>query len=86
MNKKIELTFEAIAIKDNVGYASDYDSNSLFKVDMKTEECTFIGLFDDEPFDVKRLHSAAVWIDDKIYFIPLAGERISVFTISDNSM
>ena len=86
MNNKIELTFEAIAIKDNVGYASDYDSNSLFRVDMETGECTFIRLFDDEPFDVKRLHSAAVWIDNKIYFIPLAGEKISVFNITDNSM
>jgi hypothetical protein len=35
MDKK-KLTFEAIAIKDDVGYASDYNRNSLFKVDMKT--------------------------------------------------
>lgn len=86
MKQKKELTFEAIAIKGNIGYASDHDSNSLFRVDMEIGECTFIRIFDDELVDEKRLHSAAVWIDDKIYFIPLAGDRISIFEIVNNSI
>lgn len=86
MSHKIELTFEAIAIKGNVGYASDHDSNSLFRVDMVTGECTFVRLFDEESVDRKRLHSAAIWIDNKVYFIPLVGEGISIFNTEDNSM
>ncbi len=85
MDKK-KLTFEAIAIKDDVGYASDYNRNSLFKVDMKTGECTFIRLFDDEPVNLRRLHCTAVWIDKKIYFIPGSGNKIAVFYPEDNSI
>ena len=86
MSQKKELTFEAIAIKGNIGYASDHDSNSLFRVDMETGECTFVSLFDDESVDRRRLHSSAMWIEDKVYFIPLAGDRISIFNTEDNSM
>ena len=86
MSQRKELTFEAIAIKENIGYASDYDSNGLFQVDMETGKCVFIRLFDDESVNTKRLHSSAIWINDKIYFIPLAGNNISIFRIKDNTI
>lgn len=86
MSQKKELTFEAIAVKKDIGYASAHDSNSLFRVDMKTGECTFIRVFDDESIDGKRLHSAAVWIGDNIYFIPLTGDRISIFDTENKSI
>lgn len=86
MSNKEQLTFEAIAIKGDAGYASDYNRNGLFKVNMSTGECEFVGLFAGEPFDGKRLHCAAVWIDSKIYFIPGSGNKIDVFYPEDNSI
>lgn len=79
-----KLTFEAIAIEGDVGYASDYNKNSLFKVDMITGECSFICFFEDEPVNFKRLHCSAIRIENRIYFIPGSGNRIDVFYPDDN--
>ena len=85
MSNKKQLTFEAIAIKGNVAYASDYNRNGLFKVDMNTGECKFVRLFDGESISNKRLHCTALWVDSKIYFIPASASRIAVFCPENNT-
>lgn len=83
VNEK-KLVFEAISINGNVGYVSDYNQNSLFKVDINTGECQFLRFFEDEPMKIKRLHCSALQIDNKIYFIPGSGNKISVFYPENN--
>lgn len=75
----MELIFNVIAVKDNIGYASDFEKNGLFEVDIKSGECRFIMTFPNEEVMVTRLHEHAVWIGNKVYFIPAAGKHISVF-------
>lgn len=86
MNNECELTFVAIAIKDNVGYASDYDKNGLFEVDMKTGKCEFLDIFEEQPIQKKRLHSCAKWIEDKIYFIPDSANKIAVYNLNNRKL
>lgn len=75
----MELIFSVIAIKDNIGYASDFDRNGLFEVDIESGKCRFIMTFPNEDVMVSRLHEHAVWIGNKVYFIPASGKHISVF-------
>ncbi len=86
MGNRTELTFEAIAIKGNTGYASDYDRNGLFAVNMETGECSFLRMFDEESVSKKRLHCSAVWIDNRVFFIPCSGDRITIFNPEDRSI
>lgn len=86
MSNKKQLTFEAIAVRGDVGYASDYNRNGLFKVNMNTGECEFARLFNGESVNSKRLHCAAIWIDSKIYFVPGSANKINVFCPENNSI
>ena len=69
-----QVTFEAIAIKGDVAYASDFYRNGLFKVNMNSGECEFVKLFDGELVNKKRLHCAAIWEGSKIYFLPASAD------------
>lgn len=75
----MELVFNVIAIKGDIGYASDFERNGLFEVDMKTGKSRYIGLFPKEEIMISRLHSHCEWVDNKVYFIPSAGKNISIF-------
>ncbi len=75
----MELIFNVIAIKNNIGYASDFERNGLFEVDIATGECKFVKMFPNEEIMITRLHDYAEWIENRIYFIPAAGKHISVF-------
>lgn len=86
MKMQKDLAFEAIAIRDDVAYGSDYKRNSLFKVNMVTGECEYLCLFEREAVNSRRLHCQAVWIDSKIYFIPGAAKNIAVYTPDSNRM
>ncbi len=77
----MELIFNAIAIKDNIGYASDYERNGLFEVDINTGACKYIRLFPNEEVMSSYLHSCCVWIENKVYFIPAAGKNISIYNV-----
>lgn len=86
MNIKTNLNFEAIAINNNCGVASNYDRNGLFRVNIDSGECSFISLFEREHINGKRLHCSAEWIGDKIYFIPGAAKTISIYDIKKNTI
>lgn len=86
MINEIDLSFEAIAVDGNVGYASDYDMNGLYKVDLETGKCEYIALFPKESVDERRLHCCAKKVANRVYFIPAAGKFISVYDIADNSI
>lgn len=86
MGKRKDLIFEAIAIRDDVAYGSDYKRNGLYKVNMSTGECEYLCLFKKEVINGRRLHCQAVWIDSKIYFIPGAAKNIAVYTPDSNRM
>lgn len=86
MSNAKKMTYEAIAIKGDVAYASDYERNGLFKVNMSTGECEFIRLFDDEAVNKSRIHCSAIWIGTQIYFVPASGNRITIYNPEDNSM
>ncbi len=82
----MKLIFETIAIKDNTGYASNYNENGLFKVDMNTGECTFLCTFPDEKIFDKRMFSKAVWLGNLIYFIPAAANALHIFNVENNTI
>lgn len=86
MGKRKDLVFEAIAVRDDVAYGSDYNRNGLFKVNMITGECEYLCLFEEESVNGRRLHCQAVWIDSRIYFIPGAAKNIAVYTPDSNRM
>lgn len=86
MSNKCELAFVAIAVRDGVGYASDYDKNGLYKVNMETGDCEFLDVFEDQPMNKKRLHSCAKWIENKIYFIPDSANRIAVYDLGNGNL
>lgn len=85
LDNKRQLLFETIAIKGNVGYASAYNKNGLYEVDLVSGDCRFLCNF-DETVDLKRIHSKAVWIKNKVYFIPGSGDRVSVYNIDDHTL
>ena len=86
MKGRKDLIFEAIAIKGDMAYGSDYYRNGLYKVNMDTGECEYLHLFKKESINGKRLHCQAVWIDSKIYFVPGAANNIAVYTPDSNHM
>lgn len=86
MERQKDLTFEAIAVRGDMAYGSDYHRNGLYKVNMVTGECEYLCLFKEESVDGRRLHCQAIWIDSKIYFIPGAAKNIAVYTPDSNRM
>lgn len=82
----MELVLNAIAIKGDVGYASDFERNGLFEVDIKTGKSRYIELFPKEGIMISGLHSHCEWVDNKVYFIPSAGKNISIFDIDSKEI
>lgn len=81
------LMFEAIAtINDRIAYASSYQANGLFEVDLENYECTYISLFPKEEISRSRLHSVAILIERKIYFIPSFAKNISIYDIDTRTI
>ena len=81
------MIFEAITIiNEEVGYASAYEANGLFKVNMSTYECEYLSLFPQEKTIKKRLHSAAILINKTVYFIPSSAQNISIYNIENGSI
>lgn len=80
--KEMQLWLEGIAqIDENTAYASCSEFNALFKVDLKTGDCTYVALFPDEKLNAKRLFIKAVFVNGKIYFIPASASAISVYDV-----
>lgn len=86
MIKRKGLIFETIAIRDNIGYASDYRRNGLFHVDLTTGQSEYIGVFENEAMNRHRLHCSAMYIEDRIYFIPGSGNNIDIYYPESNKM
>lgn len=86
MVNRTGLTFEAIAIDGDDGWASNYEYNGLYQVNMKTGACEYLGVFPEEASNKKRIHCCAKKLQNKVYFIPAAGNVISVLNIDDKSM
>ena len=76
------LVFQAFAqVDEYTAYASCSLFNGLFKVDLRTGNCTYIGMFQREPEDGFTLHAKAAYVNGNIYFIPSAAGHISIFCI-----
>jgi len=80
------LWLEGIAqIDENTAYASCSEFNALFKVDLKTGDCTYISLFPEEHINKRRLFVKALYVNRKIYFIPASASAIYVFCPMTNT-
>lgn len=76
------LVFQALVQVDvNTAYASCALFNGLFKVDLKTGDCAYLGMFQQEPADGFRLHARAVYANEKIYFVPFVARNVSIYCI-----
>lgn len=75
----MELISKVVVTKGNIGYASDFERNGLFKINVETCECEYLREFPDEDINVAGLHCCAKWIGNKVYFIPAAGKNIAVY-------
>lgn len=83
--KNNQLVFEAISIKGNTGYASGYLKNGLYRINLNSGESFFLRNF-DEPMTMARIHSTALRIKNKVFFIPYAGDNISVLDTDNLSI
>ncbi len=76
------IIFEAIAkIDDKTAIAIPYDFNAVFKIDLDTEKCRYIGMVPNEKIDGKRLYTQACFTGEKIYFIPAAAKEIAMYDL-----
>ena len=76
------LMFEGyVQIDDFTAYASCAIFNGLFRIDISTGKCTYLGMFPGEQANGKRLHAKAVYTGGKIYFAPASAEYISVYEV-----
>ncbi len=76
------LMFEGyVQIDETTAYGSCALFNGLFKIDVKTDRCTYVGMFPGERASGKRMHARAVYADRKIYFAPASAEYISVYDV-----
>lgn len=81
------IDFEAIAfVEDTIAYASAFQYNGLYKINTVTNEVEFISLFMDEDVNAVGLHSFAVYSNNKVYFIPASGNRISILNTDDETI
>lgn len=77
------LMFEAyVQVDEFTAYASCAMFNGLFKIDVYTNRCTYIGMFPNERVNGKRMHAKAVYTDGKIYFAPASAENISIYDVA----
>lgn len=80
--EKIQLFFNAAAmVDDTTGYASAYNFNGLFKVNIQSGECEYLTMFPDEALETVSLHLSAVYSCNKVFFFPQRGKYISVYFI-----
>lgn len=85
-DKDKSLWLEGIVqVDDCTAYASCSEFNSLFKVDLKTGHCTYISLFLEEHINKKRLFIKALYVNEKIYFIPASASAVYVYSPKTNT-
>ena len=79
------LRFEAIAkVNKKLAYAASGSFNALFKVDLETGKSCYLQQFDAEKMDAKRLYTNAIYVNNKVYFVPAAAEKIAVLDVKTN--
>lgn len=82
-----QLSFEAIAeIGHGMSIASAMDFNALFEVCNQTGECRYVTMFSAEEVNNVRLHSCAVYLNGKVYFIPASAGNIAIYEIESKSL
>lgn len=87
MVEKHILDFEAVVFLENgIGYASDFEMNGLYEVDLKTRKCKYIMFFPNEVITRKRIHCTALYHSSKVFFIPMTGDYISIYDIHKKMM
>lgn len=77
-----------IRIDSFTAYAASAEYNALFKVDIDTKGCSYIGMFPGEKENGKNLYEKVYYIDEKIYFVPVVRKekKIVVFDINSGSL
>lgn len=78
----MKLISHVLAVNGNIGYASELEKNGLFEVNLETGDSKYICLFPDEEITRGRIHSSAVCIDERVFFVPEAGNNISIYHIN----
>lgn len=85
--KKLVLEFEAIAkIDDKIAIAASKNFNGIFKVNLQTGECDYIGIFPNEKLNKKRLYTKAIYSNNKVYFVPNAAKEIAVYHLKSGGI
>lgn len=75
----MQLDFETFAeINANTGIGISTEYNALFKADLNTGNCEYLGYIPNEKMDQKRLYTKAVICSDKIYLVPSSANEIAV--------
>ncbi len=75
----IQLDFETFAeINSNIGIGISTEYNAIFKADLHTGNCEYLGFIPNEKMEQKRLYTKAVICSDKIYLVPSSANEIAV--------
>lgn len=76
------LEFEAyVEIENNRAVAVSNEFSGLFYINTVTGNCRFIDLIPNERVDKQRLYTKALYINNKIYFVPYAAKEIAVYNL-----
>lgn len=65
-------------------YASCYEYNGLFKMNIETGETFFLGIFPGESIIQRALYRDAVLVENTIVFIPDSAEKMVLYEIEKN--
>ena len=75
----IQLDFETFAeINSDIGIGISTKYNAIFKAELNTGNCEYLGFIPNEKMVQKRLYTKAVICSDKIFLVPSSANEIAV--------
>ncbi|MDE7253376.1 MAG: hypothetical protein K2O32_10605 [Acetatifactor sp.] len=79
----IQLDFETFAeVNSNIGIGISTEYNAIFRADLNTGNCEYLGFIPNEKMSQNRLYTKAVVCSDKIYLVPSSANEIAVIDTS----
>lgn len=82
--KKIKTHFMTGKAYNGYVYASCFEYNGLYKINICTGEVYFVGVFPEEKTMRRSLYRDSILVDGKIFFMPDSAEKISVYDIDND--
>lgn len=79
--EKTLVWFEDLVVEDNIIWFTAGGFNGLFKMDLTTNNVTYLGKIPNEKINGRRLYSSLTKVNNKIILAPLAAEEIAEYDV-----